>query len=371
MSDADQPNGNELAVSRAIEIATRVGVLFLLAAWCFDIVKVFIGPVTWGIIIAIASYGPFERLKDLVGGRDRIAAVLFILIGLVLLIVPSVMLSETLVGGGAEFVKGLGQDRIHIPPPPDSVAGWPLVGGEVHQLWTLASQNLQQALNQFQPQLKAIGLALLGALGSAGLGILQFIASIIVAGMLLASAEGGRAFAHAFARRLAGERGGELATTAGATVTSVASGILGVAIIQAILAGLGFAAVNLPGAGVWAIVVLLAAVVQVPLALVMIGIIAYVFTYASTPVAVVFAVWSIAVALLDNVLKPILFGRGVKVPILVIFVGAIGGMASSGIIGLFTGSVILAVGYEIFRVWLFQDEADASGAGEPAAEAGA
>jgi predicted PurR-regulated permease PerM len=358
MSDIDPAAREEADISRAIEIATRLGVLFLLAAWCFDIIKIFIGPVAWGIIIAIASYSPFQHLKAMLGDRNRTAAAVFVVIGLLILIVPSVMLSETLVGGGADFVQRLGDDRIRIPPPPDSVAGWPIIGDQIHSLWNLASQNLQQALTQFQPQLKSLGLALLAAMGSAGLGLLQFVAALIVAGMLLAGAEGSRDFAHAFARRLAGERGDELATTAGATVTSVASGILGVSLIQAILGGLGFVLVDLPGAGVWALVVLLFAVVQMPVMLVMIGIIAYVFTYASTPVAVVFAIWSTAVGLLDNFLKPILFGRGVKVPILVIFVGAIGGMASSGIIGLFTGSVILAVGYEIFRVWLFRDDAE-------------
>jgi predicted PurR-regulated permease PerM len=212
--------------------------------------EVFIGPVAWGIIIAIASYSPFQRLKALVGDRNRIAAALFVVLGLVILIVPSVMLSETLVGGSAEFVQRLGDDRIQIPPPPDTVAGWPIVGDQIHSLWKLASQNLQEALTQFQPQLKTIGLALLGVMGSAGLGLLQFVAAVIIAGMLLAGAEGGRDFAHAFARRLAGERGNELATTVGATVTSVASGILGVSLIQAILGGLGFVMVNLPGAGV-------------------------------------------------------------------------------------------------------------------------
>ena len=175
---------------------------------------------------------------------------------------------------------------------------------------------------------------------------------VIIAAVLLANARSGQRFAHALAEKLAGERGEELTTLARATVSSVATGIVGVALLQSVLAGIGFVAVGLPAAGLWAVMVLLFAVVQLPIPIVMIPIIVYVFSSASTPVAVVFTIWAVFVSLIDNFLKPILFGRGAQVPTLVIFIGAIGGMLTSGIIGLFTGSVILAVGYALFRAWL-------------------
>lgn len=356
MSAAETPTLDDASVGRAIEIATRLGVLLLLAAWCFDIVKIFIGPVAWGIIIAIAAYTPFLKIKQALGDRNRIAATVFILLGLLVLIVPSAMLSETMVGGASRLTQAIESDSLKVPPPPESVAGWPLIGQQLDDLWQLASVNLQEALNQFNPQLKALALGLLGAIGSAGLGLLQFVISIIIAGILLASADGGRDFAYAFARRLAGDRGDELAETARGTIVSVASGILGIALLQSILAGVGFIAVDLPGAGLWAMLVLLFAIVQLPVTVLMIGPIVWVFSYASTPVAVMFAIWSVIVGAGDGFLKPLMLGRGLKVPMLVIFVGAIGGMASSGIIGLFIGSVVLAVGYEIFRAWLFLDE---------------
>ena len=130
-------------------------------------------------------------------------------------------------------------------------------------------------------------------------------------------------------------------------------------LIQAILAGVGFVAADVPGAGLWAMFVLVAAIVQLPVFLVVIPPIFLVFSSASTPVAVTLTLWCFFITLIDNVLKPILFGRGVEVPTIVIFVGAIGGMLSMGIIGLFVGSVVLAVGYELFKAWIDEDEASA------------
>ncbi len=108
----------------------------------------------------------------------------------------------------------------------------------------------------------------------------------------------------------------------------------------------------MPAAGLWALLVLLLAVVQIPTLLVLGPIIVYVFATGSTVIAVFFAVWSTAVGLSDNVLKPLLLGRGVDVPMLVILMGAIGGFILQGIIGLFVGAVVLAVGFTLFRAWL-------------------
>ena len=152
-------------------------------------------------------------------------------------------------------------------------------------------------------------------------------------------------------------RGNEFAELATATVRSVVQGIVGVAIIQALLAGLGFVVTGVPAAGLWALLVLVSAVVQLPVAVVMLPPVLLVFSSASTTAAVAFTVWCLFISLLDNVLKPILFGRGVKVPTLVIFIGAIGGMLSMGIIGLFLGAVVLALGYEILGAWM--SDADA------------
>jgi predicted PurR-regulated permease PerM len=153
---------------------------------------------------------------------------------------------------------------------------------------------------------------------------------------------------------LFGNKGAEYEALAGATIRSVTTGILGVALIQSLLAGLGFLVVRLPGAGLWALLFLIAAVLQVG-SLALIPAVIYVFATASTAKAVAFLIWCIVVALMDNVLKPLLLGRGVPVPIVVVFLGAIGGFLAIGIIGLFVGPIVLSVGYKLFLAWLDED----------------
>lgn len=193
---------------------------------------------------------------------------------------------------------------------------------------------------------------MLSTAAGAGVGILQFVISIIIAGVILANAVSFGAFLKTLARRLMGSRGDEFAMLASKTVRSVAQGVLGVALIQSLAAGVGLLAAGVPGAGLWALLVLLLAIVQLPPILILAPIILYVFSVSSTTVAVIFMIWSILVSMSDAFLKPLLLGRGVEVPMLIILVGAIGGMIYSGIIGLFVGAVVLALGYELFRAWL-------------------
>jgi predicted PurR-regulated permease PerM len=167
---------------------------------------------------------------------------------------------------------------------------------------------------------------------------------------------------------VAGEHGSLLADLAEATVRSVTRGILGVALIQALLSGVGLLVAGVPGAGIWAVLCLLLAVMQLPILLVLLPIAIYVFSYASTVGAVAFLVWSIAVGVSDTFLKPMLLGRGIDVPMLIIFVGAIGGFITTGIIGLFLGSIVLAVSYKLFLVWL---EGESAGLAPEEASAGA
>jgi predicted PurR-regulated permease PerM len=283
-----------------------------------------------------------------------------VLLGLALLVAPAIILSGTLVSGAQHFAADIGDGRLTIPPPPARMAEWPIVGGQLFEFWQLASENFEEALTHLAPQLKAVSIWLLSAAQSVGIALLQLVGSIVIAGFMLAFGEERRAAMERFAKRLAGPQGAELARLANATVSSVVQGIIGVAIIQAVLAGIAFAVAGIPGAGLWAMGVLVAAIVQLPTAVVMIPPVLLAFSSLSTPVAVALTVWCVGVGLIDNILKPMLFGRGVQVPTVVIFVGAIGGMLSMGIIGLFVGAVVLALSYEILGVWLAGLDEEAS-----------
>ena len=355
MAPRPSPATDRVFLSRVAEATVRVGVLVVLVAWCLQIVWPFLVPLVWGVIIAIAAYPAYRWLQVALGGRRKLAATIFTLLALVLLIGPTILLAETLVGGTQELAIKMRDGTVAIPAPPEGVSRWPVIGQPLQRLWQLASVDLEQALGHMGPQLRAFARWLLSAAAGVGLGILQFVFAIIIAGVLLAQARPGHRAAYAIAIRLAGERGAELADLAHMTIRSVTRGILGVALIQSLLAGLGFLAVGLPAAGFLALICLVLALVQ-SIVIVLVPTVIYVFATADPVVAGVFLIWSLFVGLIDNVLKPILLGRGVKAPMIVIFIGAIGGFLAFGIIGLFVGAVVLALGYELFLSWLHEGQ---------------
>ena len=357
MTFPETSNSNDVFMRRTVEAAIRVGVIAGLIAWCFLIARPFLVPIVWGAIIAVAVFHGYERLRIVLGGRRVTAAVLITLLMLVLLVVPSVLLGESLVSGARNLVDSFQRGELQIPPPPESVTGWPLIGEPIAKAWTLLSQDLEEALRQVSPLLKGFGLWLLTAAAGAGLALLQFVLAILISGAFLANSEAAGRMTQAVARRFAGERGLEFARIAEKTVRSVASGILGVALIQALLAGLGFLVAGVPAAGLLTLICLLFGVIQLGVVIVLIPVVIYLFSTADTVTAVVFLIWAILVAPVDNILKPLLLGRGVDVPMLIIFVGAIGGFLNAGIIGLFIGAVVLALGYKLFLAWVTEGSA--------------
>jgi predicted PurR-regulated permease PerM len=324
--------------------------------WCFIIAKPFLLPIVGDAIIAVTVFRGYQMLAAALGGRRITAAVLVTVSLLVMLGVPSVVLGESLVGSVNELMESFKRGNLSISPPPDRVAKWPLIGEPIARFWTLASQDLAEAFRQASPLLTRFGSWLLSAAQGAGIALLQLVMAILIAGVFLANAAAASRFTRAVASRLAGERGLILTDVAERTVRSVASGILGVALIQALLAGLGFLVAGVPAAGLLTLICLITGVIQLGVVIVLIPVAIYLFSTADTTIAVGFLIWAILIAPIDNILKPMLLGRGVDVPMLVIFVGAIGGFLSSGIIGLYLGAVVLALGYKLFLVWLQQEE---------------
>jgi len=338
-------------VNRAVEASIHIGLVILLAASCFLILRPFLALIVWGIIVAIAVYPRYQQLQRVLGGRGVLAAILITLLLLALLIVPVGLLAGTLIGGIQTLAAHLKDGTPIIPPPPAGVETWPLIGVPLKSAWSLASTNITSALRSFAPQIKAIVPGMLSASAGIGLTVLQFALSIIVAGTLLANSRSAANAAQSLADRIFGDKGSEFQQLVGSTIRSVTIGILGVALLQSVLAAVGFLVAGLPSAGLWAVVFLVAALLQVG-ALVLIPAVIYVFATASVTKAVIFMFWCLIVALVDNIVKPLLLGRGVGVPIAVIFLGAIGGFVAMGLIGLFVGAIVLSVGYKLFIAWL-------------------
>jgi predicted PurR-regulated permease PerM len=355
IDSSDSVIRNRAFLSRTVEATVRIALIAVLLLYCFQIVRPFLIPVVWGVIIAVAVHPNYLWMQGMLGGRRTLAALLFVVLALVLLIAPTFLLSDTLVTGVTGLARSLSEGKLSIPMPPESVASWPLIGQPLDKFWRMASVNLAGALGEVAPQFKVLGKWLLSAAAGAGLGILQFVLAIIIAGVILRHEESGARVSYAIARRLAEEHGAGFIDLARATIRSVSRGILGVALLQSILAGLGFLAAGVPGAGLWAFLCLLLSVIQVGIFPVTVPVVIYVFATGDTTTAVIFLVWNLLVGALDNVLKPLLLGRGVNVPMAVIFVGAIGGFLASGIIGLFIGAVILVLGYELLLDWLGLD----------------
>lgn len=352
---------NHLFTKNIIEAAIRLFLVGLLLYWCALIMAPFVLPVLWGAIIAVAIFPLFKKFTILLGGRIKLAAVLYTLIALALLIVPAVLISTSLVDTSVHLTEQYQAGKLDIPQPTQKVADWPLIGEKVYHFWSGASHNLERTVNNYLPQIKELASGLMSTLAGMGGVVLQFILSIIISGVFVANAESIYAVLKQIFGRLVGEAQGESYTDlAKDTIRSVAQGVLGVAVIQAGLSAIGMYFMDVPAWALWALLVLVLAIAQLPPILVLGLVSAYVFSVADTTPAVIFLVYCLLVSMSDGFLKPIFLGRGMDTPMLVILLGAIGGMLMSGIIGLFVGAIILALGYELFMKWLTDAETTAT-----------
>lgn len=342
-----------------IDAAIKVALIFVMVIWCFQIIRPFLMPILWGGIIAIALYPIVMVLANklkLSVGKSSLVVTLF---ALSILIVPSVLFSEALVSGTTDFVTEIKEGTFVIPPPKDSVAELPVIGKKLHEFWLHLSVDLQDVIHENKEYITHFSASAASAIGSFGLTVLQFLISIIIAGVFMKHADGSGQMFYKIATKLAGSHGNEFASLAVATVRSVVQGVIGVAFIQCILAGIGMGLVGVPGTGIWMLLVLILAIVQLPGLIVLGPIIAYVYSVESSTVATIFMIWSLLVGSSDTFLKPMLMGRGVDIPMLVILLGAIGGMLLSGIVGLFVGAVVLALSYKLFSAWLVIETTEA------------
>jgi predicted PurR-regulated permease PerM len=346
--------------SRSIDLTIRLLLIILLLAWCVMIMLPFLIPILWGVILAITLFPVYQKLVKLLKGRKALASSLITGLLLILLIAPLVWLISALIKSSTEFIAALRDQTLVIPPPNPAVADWPLVGKPIYSAWQSITTNLESALLQYRDQIILVGNKLLGAVKSVASSFIMMILSIVISGIMLTQTEKSEKSSVNFATRLMGSDGNEIISMIVLTIRNVAKGILGVAFIQFALMGAAFILANIPFAGLWALVVLLFAIVQLPVGIVAIPVIIYLYSAREPLPATLWSVLILLLGLIDNVLKPWLMGKGAPVPMLVIFIGAIGGMIMSGFIGLFTGAIILSLGYKLATTWLQGDSKDES-----------
>jgi predicted PurR-regulated permease PerM len=348
----NESNALKFPASRAIDVAIILGLIALILVWCFQILRPCIHLIMWGAIIAIAVYPAFSKLETLLGGRRKLALTIIVGIAFALIVIPAWLFTTSFIESGLALREQVQAGSLSIPPPSDSVRAWPVIGERAYATWSDAAAGLSAFLAEHRDQVKTIVQTLLGNLASTGLSALQFMISVLIGAAFLANTKGATQMTRELLTRIARQHGEPLRALAVATIRSVAVGVLGIAIIQGVAAGIGIAVVGLPAAGFWALIVLMLAIVQLPPLLVLLPLAIYVFSIESTTVAVIFLVWCLVVSFSDAVLKPLLLGRGVDAPMLAILLGAIGGMILSGIIGLFVGAVVLSLSYKLFRLWI-------------------
>ena len=340
----------------SIEAAIRLALLILLTYWCVLIITPFIVVLLWAVIIAVAVFPLFVKLKAALGGRNKLASTLYTLIALAILITPTIMVSNSIVDTVTIISDHHAAGTLQIPAPSEKVKSWPLIGEKTYSLWVQSSENLDKMLERYKPEIQEVGKSLASSAASIGGSILQFVLSIIISAVLVANAEACyRVTSRIFSRLINAGHGQEFADLAKATIRSVAVGVLGVASIQAVLSALGMFVMSVPAWGLWSAIILVLAIAQLPPVLVLGFVVAYVFSVSDTTPAVIFLIYCLIVSGSDSFLKPMFLGRGMSTPMLVILLGAIGGMILSGIIGLFVGAIVLALGYELFMKWLNED----------------
>jgi len=351
-SDQGQQPPAEMAM---LDVMMRAGLILALAFLCYRALAPFMVLMVWALILAVCLYPLQQAVAARIGGRHGLAATCITVLAVALIVVPSAVLMSSLGDSVHQLIQDVQDSTLQIPSPPPGVAQLPLVGETVNTMWEKAHADLPALVQSLQPKIGELAKNALTLVASIGGAILQFVAAFIIAGIIMAFGEAGDRTSRAIFARLAGkERGAEFAHLATTTIRAVAQGVIGVAFIQAILVGICLLVAGVPWAGVLAVVVLVLGIAQVPALLVTVPAIVYLWVSGDyrTGEAAVYSVLLGISGMADNVLKPLMLGRGVDAPMPVILLGALGGMMTAGILGMFVGATVLALGYQIFMGWV-------------------
>jgi predicted PurR-regulated permease PerM len=341
-----------------VQLVVRLGLLAGLVLWTFILIRPFVPILAWSIVLAVALDPVFTRLAKLLGGRPKLSAAILTVINLAIIIGPAAWLGLSAVEGLKDLAGQLTAGELRVPSPPERIKDWPLVGSYLYELWDEFFTNLRSALQVFAPYLKPLASAMLGFAGNTGVGTLKFLLAVALAGFLFPFGSQLVAAGRGFLTRIVPEQSEHFLELAGATIRAVSQGVIGVAVIQSLLAGIGFKLAGIPSAGLLAFAVMLLSIVQIGGAIVMLPVIVWIWMDKDVTTAVMLTLYLGIVGLLDNILRPLVMGRGLTTPTLVIFVGVIGGTLAHGILGLFIGPIILSVAWELMVAWIRNDRTD-------------
>lgn len=350
MNKLTENNGS--TEKKVIDISIKMIIVLLLVTWCALILFPFVTVLLWSIILSITLFPLFDGLTRILKGKKTLSAIIVSLGMLLVLLVPFVLLLTSVFEEAKLLGDAIRNNTLVVPPPNPKVADWPLVGTKLYEAWKALNENLESTILQYKDQIREVGGKIIRSLMSVASNVLMFSASIIIAGVFMATSPKGEKSSLQLSNKLIGSMGAEFLSTIVGTIRNVAKGIIGVAFIQFALTGIVFLLAGVPFAGIWAIMVFVLALVQLPSTIVVLPVIIFIYSIKDPFPATMWAVALFLVGISDNILKPWLMGKGAPVPMLVIFLGAIGGFILSGFIGLFTGAIILSLGYKLGGLWL-------------------
>ncbi|HMQ91527.1 MAG TPA: AI-2E family transporter [Amaricoccus sp.] len=335
----------------ATDFVVRLAFLGLFAWWSLELVRPFLPIVIWAILLAVALYPSYAWIARRLGDRRGLAATVLTLIALATVLGPVSVLAASLAESVQWLASGLHSGTLRVPPPPTEVAEWPILGEQIDEVWNLAATNFDDAVHRYGPAVLPAGGTLLAKVAGISADVLKFVVSVVIAGFLFLPGPRLAAGARAFAGRLIAPRGAHFVDLAGATIRNVSRGVIGVALLQALLAGIILYVAGIPGAGLIAFGILLLCIVQIGAAPILLPVLVWIWLSYPTGFSLILTLLLVPVGLVDNVLKPILMARGLTTPMLVILTGVIGGTLTHGLIGLFLGPVVLSVFYELVVAW--------------------
>jgi len=338
--------------ARFTDLVIRLTIVGFFAYLSLTLLAPFAIMVIWAVILAVALYPAFSGLRRLLGGRGGLAAAAITLLGLLIVVVPLGAVTVNVAETTVELVSKFENQTVAVPRPPESVREWPVIGEKVHAAWSLASVNLEATVKRFGPPLLQAAGTIVGKIAGIGFGMLGFAVSVLIPLFLPPPPPRGAILLTPPPRRIAADRGARFVDLAGATIRNISRGVIGVAVLQALLTGLILTLFNVPAAGVAAFLVLIFCIVQVGPVPVLLPVIIWAWAARDTGPALLLTVLLIPIPVIDNVLKPILMARGLSTPMLVILLGVIGGTVTYGLIGLFLGPILLGIFYELLMAWM-------------------
>ncbi|MBK8525889.1 MAG: AI-2E family transporter YdiK [Rubrivivax sp.] len=342
--------GNDLT-----RITFAVLALALLVATSLWVLRPFLGPTIWATMVVVATWPLMLRVQRWVGGRRWLAVLMMTLLLLLLFMVPLVLAITTIVQNADQIVvwTKLATSYRLSSTPPAWLLTLPMVGGKLASLWEQAvGSGIDGMLQRLTPYAGNLTKWFVGEVGGIGFLLLQFVMAVAIAAILYASGEEAADQVRRFAQRLAGDRGASTVKLAGDAIRGVALGVGVTALVQSVLGGIALAIVDVPFAGLLSALMFMLCIAQVGPSPVLVPAVIWVFYQGQIGWGVFLLICAVVITLMDNVLRPALIRLGADLPLLLIFAGVIGGLLAFGLVGIFVGPVVLAVGYMLLESWM-------------------